>query len=262
MTRLYPQLASGAVAQFPLQKSYRVLSTINLQEDGSRYTAAASDPLQLSWVLPYKHITMAEANTLQEFFGTVRGRLLPFTFLDPAGNLLAWSEDLTNAVWQKTPLTVVTGNDNRGVKTFQLASGASGSATVSQVLPCPATALVCFSLFARADQPVVLTLSVTDASGAVEKSFELGSAWQQFYVTQTGFGNSIGKTAALSFPQGSQAHVSRLTASPQPAPGAYITTAATSGLMTKTRFDQDSFLVTALGANDYACDVRLTSWMA
>ena len=39
----------------------------------------------------------------------MEGTLNGFTFLDPAGNLLAWSGQLDNAAWQTDPLLSLTG---------------------------------------------------------------------------------------------------------------------------------------------------------
>ena len=61
------------------------------------------------WRLRYEELTDGEMDTLRSFFEGVEGRLGTFTFLDPAGNLLAWSEQLDAEVWEKDPLVTVTG---------------------------------------------------------------------------------------------------------------------------------------------------------
>ena len=55
----------------------------------------------VEWQLQYANLSDTELAALQQFFTAMEGSLNSFTFLDPAANLLAWSEDLTNAVWRR-----------------------------------------------------------------------------------------------------------------------------------------------------------------
>ena len=57
-----------------------------------------------------------EAAALRAFFDAAEGTLNGFTFLDPAGNLLAWSDQLDNAAWQTDPLLSLTGGDHRSAR--------------------------------------------------------------------------------------------------------------------------------------------------
>jgi hypothetical protein len=43
--------------------------------------------------LSYTALSDAELAALEQFFASAQGTLNGFTFLDPAANLLAWSED-------------------------------------------------------------------------------------------------------------------------------------------------------------------------
>ncbi len=99
---LFPQLLSGAIAQYPLRKSYALSNVTNLQEDGSRYRSGATNPADLSWTLNYTHLSQQECDSLSSFFRKTSGRAVPFTFLDPFSNLLSWSEDLSQPIWDKS----------------------------------------------------------------------------------------------------------------------------------------------------------------
>src|SRR3954468_15135877 len=104
---VYPQLESGALSQFPVVKTRRTRTVINRASDGS--TIRLADPAGeiTEWLLVYKDLSDDEAGALRGFFDAAEGTLQGFTFLDPAGNLLAWSERLDDDVWQRDPLLTV-----------------------------------------------------------------------------------------------------------------------------------------------------------
>ncbi len=254
---LYPQLASGALAQFPLRRIYSWTHVTNLQEDGSRYLESATENASLTWQLRYDHLTAAEAETLTAFFELTRGRLQTFTLLDPVGNLLLWSEDLSKPFWERSPALTVSELDSEWGPSFIL--GSAGSGTLQQALPCPASALLCFSMYARADQPSGLGLSVWDVSGRTEKTFPVDGNWRRIFVTQAGTGASLGKTVEVSLSAGSQVQIAQISVNAQPAPGAYVATAHVGGVYPTARMDQDTLSVTASGPNDFSCAVQLTA---
>src|SRR5664279_6021333 len=97
----YPQLGSGALTQFPVQKNRRVRTVVNRAADGRTIKLADPAAEQTEWLLTYTELSDEEAAALRAFFVTAEGALNGFTFLDPAGNLLASSEQLDNAAWQK-----------------------------------------------------------------------------------------------------------------------------------------------------------------
>ena len=112
----YPQLGSGALSQFPVQKNRRARTVVNQAADGRTIKLADPAAKVTEWVLTYAELSDEEATALLGFFAATEGTLNGFTFLDPVGNLLAWSEQLDEAVWQKDPLlTLISGvADPRG----------------------------------------------------------------------------------------------------------------------------------------------------
>lgn len=106
---VYPQLTSGTLSQFPLKKRRQQRTVINNLADGSSVRLADVYGGSSGWRLQYAGLSDAETGSLQQFFESCEGSLNGFTFVDPAGNLLAWSEDLTNSVWQAGPFLAVTG---------------------------------------------------------------------------------------------------------------------------------------------------------
>ena len=250
---LFPQLITGAIAQFPLKKRYTVSTITNLQEDGSRYRVDGQSPVQIGWTLTFGSLTDTEAESLSAFFCSTFGRLLTFVFLDPESNLLAWSEDLSQPIWAKSPLVTVTVSTEDGFTTLLVGSSAASAVSVSQILQCPAAALLCFSVFARSEQAESLTLTIADFT----QSFEIGNLWKQYSVTRSGAGDADAISVGIALT--GQVYISRLTVSAQPAPSSYAATLETSGVFMQTRFDQDSLSITALDEDRFSCEVRLIS---
>ncbi len=93
-TLVYPQLETGALSQFPVRKTRRTRTVTNRAADGS--TIKLSDPAGVTteWTLTYSDLSDQEAASLRAFFEAAEGSLNGFTFLDPSGNLLAWSDQL------------------------------------------------------------------------------------------------------------------------------------------------------------------------
>jgi len=256
---LFPQLLSGAVAQFPLSRSYSVSNVTNLQEDGTRYLETGLEPPNLSWRLAYQHLTKVEADELSTFFESTHGRLFTFTFLDPVGNLLLWSEDLAKPFWDRSPLLGISALSAGTDVSFELSGTGPGTALLSQALACPAKALLCFSLYARADQPSQINLALSDVSNRVEKWFGVDATWRQYFVTQAGNGAGSAKTAEISLNALAPIQVTRISVNAQPAPAFYLRTTQTCGIKQNTRFNQDHFLTIATGDDDFSCSVQLTS---
>src|SRR3984957_20145902 len=137
---MYPQLTTGAYSQFPLRKQRRTRTVTNMAADGSSIKLADPNAAITEWQLRYEGLSDIELSNLQTFFALSEGSLNGFTFLDPAGNLLAWSEDLTNAVWSPGPLLTTTGGVGDpfgGTNAFQLTNSGAGAQNVSQTLNVP-----------------------------------------------------------------------------------------------------------------------------
>src|SRR4051794_20474681 len=100
----YPQLTSGALAQYPLRKT-RIARTIkNILPDGNMIVLPDSGARRTIWQLQYSNLSFADIQALQSHFKACKGPLSAFTFIDPTGNMLVSSTDLTTAVWQKSSL--------------------------------------------------------------------------------------------------------------------------------------------------------------
>jgi hypothetical protein len=103
---------------------------------------------------------------------------------------------------------------------------------------------------------------------AAEVTFEIGGTailtaaasgtWQRWQAVATG-GTSTETVFGLAIAPGITVQVCGMQVEAQPAAGVYKSTAATSGVFTNSRLDQDSMNVTATDAGLFACSVRIVS---
>ena len=99
---VFPQLSSGAVAQFPFRKELRFRTLVNQAADGSEIRFTDVDYRARAWELAVHQLSDQEWQSIEDLHNQVEGRLQTFLFLEPGANLLAWSEQFGDAVWQKS----------------------------------------------------------------------------------------------------------------------------------------------------------------
>src|ERR671910_288909 len=97
----FPQLATGASAQFPLEWRLIRRTIVNRTADGTLLKLDDPNAAGIAWSLRYQGLTEAERAALEALFHDTEGRLQTFLFLDPRGNLLTWTEDLSKPVWHQ-----------------------------------------------------------------------------------------------------------------------------------------------------------------
>ena len=100
---VYPQLPTGSLAQFPVERRRLMRTIVNTAADGTVVKLADPGAATVEWQLKYAALSDMELAGLLQFFTAAEGTLNGFTFVDPTTNLLAWSEDLSNAVWDAAP---------------------------------------------------------------------------------------------------------------------------------------------------------------
>ena len=158
---VYPQLRSGALSQFPIQKRRRLRTVVNNSAD--ERTVRLADPAGqfTEWRLEYSDLADDEIAALQQFCEQAEGTLNGFTFLDPTSNLLAWSDQLDNAVWQRGPLlSIASGASDEagGTLAWHVTNSGGGAQNLSQTLAAPAGYLYCFSAYVRSAATTTATM--------------------------------------------------------------------------------------------------------
>src|SRR5580698_9646948 len=134
---VYPQLPTSALAQFPVHTRYQARTLVNTAADGTVVKLADSGAAKVEWQLKYAGLSDVELAALLLFFAAAEGTLNNFTFVDPTANLLGWSNDLQNEVWEAAPLLSLTGSTSDpagGNYAWAVANSGAGAQSLSQTL--------------------------------------------------------------------------------------------------------------------------------
>ena len=253
---VFPQLGSGAMGQYPIRKR-RVARTVrNECGDGRMLKFADSGTEQTEWRLAFKELNDGEIASLQIFFEAVEGRLRSFTLLDPSGNLLAWSEDMSRPVWERNALLTVTPGlpDPVGTdRATRIVNQSGAPLRIMQTIEAPAWFQYCFSLWARGDQGggVVLELGTNAFTRTLRPD------WQRLRCA--GRSESTEETIAfgLEIQPGSSLDVFGLQAEAQPGASEYKRTLSRGGIYPNARLAQDSLEMITMGPDRHSCSLAV-----
>jgi hypothetical protein len=79
----FPQLRTGAVAQYPSQREIRFQTTVTRFIDGTEQRFRCAKGPAARWVVRLSQISAEEMALLEEFFESARGQFGSFRFTDP-----------------------------------------------------------------------------------------------------------------------------------------------------------------------------------
>jgi len=252
---VYPQLSSGSLAQFPIRKQQLQRTVVNTAEDGSAIRLADPNGASTTWTLSYAGLTDQERESLETLFEAAEGSLNAFTFLDPAANLLAWSDQLTNDVWQAGPLLTLTARVSDpfgGTLAWTLANTGAGAQEISQTIEAPAGYQYCLSMYLRSDQAVNVTL----LAGNLQASQLVSTAWARASFAMTGDPADSSITFGVRIPAGMTLYVYGMQVEAQAGPSEYKSS-TNGGVYTNARLASDSLTVTTTGPGEHACTVTI-----
>jgi hypothetical protein len=235
----YPQLT-----HFPVVKRLRRRTVINRASDGRSIKLADPAGVVTEWQLQYSGLSDAEAAELQQFFEAAEGTLKTFTFVDPTANLLAASGELTDAVWLKAPMLAVSG----GPVEWQLRNAGGGPQSISQSIAAPGGYVYCFSLWARGDVGVRVTMLAGSRAAAQAVTPE----WQRLRLA----GAVDAPAFALEIPAGVSVEVRGMQVEAQAGASVERTT-TTGGVYEGARFRDDALDIVATAMNSYSCTVNI-----
>lgn len=253
---IYPQLTSGALTQFPVQKTAFQRTVVNTMADGSSIRVADPSGASVEWQLSYAEISDTELSNLQSFFASAAGSLEPFTFLDPSGNLLAWSEDLLNAAWALDPFLTPSPNvadPLGGGNAWQLVNAGAGSQGITQTLNAPAGYTYTFSLYASAAAATTIQIQLAGLTLAAP----LAAGWTRFSLTGSGVSGAESVVFGIEVPAGATVNVFGPQAEAQAAASVYQTS-TTGGVYAHARFRDDVFTFTSTDVGRSSVTVNIT----
>jgi len=252
---VYPQLASGALSQFPVQKTRRARTVVNRAADGSTIKLADPAGEVTEWVLTYTDLSDDEAAGLRAFFSAAEGTLNGFTFLDPAGNLLAWSEQLDHAVWQKDPLLSLTGNiaDPHGTtRAWRLNNGGQAEQAAGQTLAAPGEYQYCFSVYVRSTTATSVGLTV----GSQTARRTVSRDWTRIACMASGAPGATSVHFAVAIGAGDVLDVYGLQVEAQTSASGYKASGP-GGVYEDAHLGDDDLTITTTDVNRHSCTVKI-----
>ncbi|MEO8372936.1 MAG: hypothetical protein ABI806_27370 [Candidatus Solibacter sp.] len=252
---VYPQLESGALTQFPVLKTRRARTVINRASDGSTIRIADPAAETTEWVLVYEDLSDAEAAALRSFFDAAEGTLQGFTFLDPAGNLLAFSDQLGDEIWQRDPLLTSSAgiaDPKGGTAAWELHNQSGGDQRASQTLVAPGDYQYCFSAYVRSAAPMSIAMSIAGRSAAKAVTTE----WTR--VSVTGQGNVAAESVhfSIAVPAGATVEVFGLQAEAQCAASSYMASTR-GGVYENAHLGEDVLTISRTSENRHSCTVKI-----
>jgi hypothetical protein len=255
---VFPQLSTGALAQFPLQKRVSQRVVANLMPDGSMVKFLDPGGSSLEWDLQFGGLSAAEASALENFFHECEGDLRSFVFVDPTSNLVAWSEDLSEDAWDVGPMLIL--EDGRsdplgGTRGYSVRNEGGASQALRQTVNAPAELQYCVSCWLRS----VTTDRIILLAGAEQRERAIGPNWRRISAVTSVPADSTFVRFGLELRAGQAVELFGFQAEAQAGASGYKTTGAASGIYPEARFGQPSIRITAEGPNCYACRIRIVS---
>ena len=254
----FPQLSSGATGQFPITRQRSARTVVNQSCQGYQVKLADPGAAVTEWHLSFDELSDQELAALEALFQAVEGRLTPFTFLDPVDNLLAWSEQLNQPVWQADPLLTLTGgiaDPTGGTSGYQVSNPTAATLMLQQSINAPASLDYCLSLYARSVQNTQVWL----VRGSAIAPQAITPQWTR--LTSSGqiqdSGDSISFGIAIG--PGTTVDVFGLQVEAQIAASLYKQTADTGGVYPNARFRDDVMTVTTVGPGRYSCELDIVN---
>lgn len=248
----FPQLSSGALAQYPIKK-YRLVRTIkNVLPDGSMILMSDSDGARLVWQMLYTELSIEDVQALQDHFSVCTGPYHAFTFIDPTDNMLSASTDFTAAAWQTSNLIQVTtgvSDPDGGTGACTATNMAQAVQQISQTLAVPAWYQYCLSLYARSNQPSQLMLTRTGESDTQNLSCSIGSSWGRIVSSGQLADAGTALTISISLAAGQQIELYGPQLEAQIAPSRYRPTQASGGIYANAHWGVSELPVSADAPN-------------
>ncbi len=261
---IFPQLSTGALAQFPIRKSSSTHTVTNVLEDGTVLAYADPNSGSLRWDLSYAALNAVEAAALQSLFDDCSGRWAPFTFIDPTGNMFGFSMDLTAAAWQPHPLiSIQTGVSDPlgGLSAFNLTNTGQVPIDFVQTINAPAAFKYCCSAYVQGSSATSMTLVRESALESVQDVLEVGTAWTRVASSSQLTQAADSFVAGIQLLPGQQIALFGLQLEPQLVPSRYRATASQGGVYPNAHWcsDQIALVETAPGVFSTNASVEVYS---
>jgi hypothetical protein len=254
----FPQLSTGAVGQYPIAKRRVSRTVVNGAADGAEVKLPDAAAGEVEWELAFATLSDAERAALTELHGVAEGRLGAFTFLDPTDNLLCWSEQLDQPVWERNLLLTVTAgvsDPNGGTRATRVSNTGAGALAIRQVVNGPGWYQFAFGMLARSDQPQQITLVRSTASQTHSVAFSVGPEWKRILLSGQFGGTEEVVSFAVQLGAGHWVDLYGIQAEAQVGLSGYKATLSRCGVYPLARFMSDELSMTAEGPGQHSCRI-------
>ncbi|MFL6463647.1 MAG: hypothetical protein ACJ73N_04470 [Bryobacteraceae bacterium] len=256
----YPQLTSGALAQYPLRKTRITRTTKNILADGNVIFLPDPGANRTIWQLEYSHLSFTDIQLLESHFTACKGPLSSFTFIDPIGNMLVSSTDLRAAAWQKSSLLQIqTGITDPfgGAAAQRITNDGQVAQELVQSLTVPTGYQYCLSLYATAAGPTPITLFRRGPTSQQSTRMTVNPGWNR--LTSSGRLNDSGPTltVGISLDPGAQVSIFGLQLEAQISPSRYQPTMRTGGVHANAHWAIEQLQMIAEDVDSYATTVSI-----
>jgi hypothetical protein len=223
----------------PLTREARFTTRLNRAPDFTEVRTQDQLTPLFRWNLQLGPLSDSDLAAIQSFHASCGGAYQSFVFLDPLDNLLSWSEDFAQAVWQETAPSgvVITSGiaDPFGGTTAQNIANTSGAVnTLSQSIaanPQGITFTGSVWLIGAA------TLHVTDGGSQVFSTPATASAWTRYSVTGAFAGSASQIIFAADIAAGASVSLFGAQLVATAGAGSYTRTTTVSGFHPNCAFD-------------------------
>ncbi len=250
----FPVLRSGVAVQYPVSRMEEFWLAEVETPGGAVWRSATGRRPVRRWLLELEEISDEEATALEALYEACRGGWETFSFADPLGNLLSWSEDVSRPVWEKSPgVAVSRAGGEAGAAEFLVVNSSGAAGRIWQALDLAPGAAICFSCEIQGSPGQEASIL---AAGA-ERRILADGAWKAAHVTGVSAGGP--QQVGLELPAGAALRIRSLQAETQVAPSDYQPTYETGGIFPKTRFAQDGLRIVSMAPGRNRARITLES---
>jgi hypothetical protein len=258
----FPQLLTGAMSQYPISRRRDTRTTVTFGHEGHAVKLADPDDQAVRWEMQFTGLTDSEWAAIEAVFHACEGSLRPFCFLDPAHNLLSWSEELQRAIWQKDPLLQTTEGLNDifgGTQATRIMNIGQTEQTIWQVLDVPASFHYCLSVYARSVQATEVRLKQWCTASSRSTAATVSSGWRRLLLSANLESSEEGVHFGLGLAAGASVEVYGLQVEAQKAASEYKRTHDQGGIYPRARFASDELRVLTDGPDNHSSVIRITA---
>lgn len=238
----FPLVAGTVNAQLPIQRTWKPAQSVLVTPGGDWHLRTLPTGEHAEWQLKFSGLTTAEAQILQQFHRDMRGSYHSFRFCDPLRNLLAWSEDPTQAPWTKSgALSITVGQStNTGTRqTAQVLNLSGSEVLLQQAVGCSPNFAYSMSVMARSDSQSTVGLLI----GTQRRNVSLDAQWQEYQFTAVPGGAQDQVTFGIAIPMGGVVQLGGVHAEFGACVPEYRKSEGRQGLFTNARFKDDLLVV-------------------